>query len=220
MDQLEARELRRKAGDLWLMRDVSLVLREGERLAVTGESGAGKTVLLRSLVMLDPLDGGQVRWRGEPVAAHDVPAFRAQCIYLQPKAVFPPGSVRDVLQSPYKLKMHCHRSFDEDRAVQRLRILGRDGAFLNKPTGELSGGESQLVALLRALELDPMVLLLDEPTSAMDGRTVASAEELIAAWLQEDGRRALAIVGHDAAQIARMSDRKILLEAGRMREVA
>ena len=85
-----------------------------------------------------------------------------------------------------------------------LTHLGRDESFLDKPVGELSGGESQLVALLRAVQLDPKVLLLDEPTASLDAEATAAVETLVADWQAESaGARAVVWVSHDTGQAER-----------------
>lgn len=215
---LEAVGLGRKSRDAWLLKDINLALGEGSRVGLTGPSGSGKTVLLRSLAMLDPFEQGTIRWQAKEVEPHATPAFRAACIYLQQKPSFQPGSVREVLRFPFSLQIHRSRQFDQAKIVRWLERTGREASFLEKQTTELSGGESQIVALLRALQLDPAVLLLDEPTSALDAYGAGAAEQLIRDWHQANSRRAYIIVGHDPAHIARMSDRQIYLKAGRIEE--
>src|SRR5262245_21533131 len=82
--QIETRNLGRKAADdgVWLIRDVSLVVNPGDRLAIQGSTGAGKTVLLRALAVLDPLQTGSVHWRGRSVASELVPEYRSRVVYL------------------------------------------------------------------------------------------------------------------------------------------
>jgi putative ABC transport system ATP-binding protein len=98
-----------------------------------------------------------------------------------------------------------------------LSQLGRDEAFLGKPVGELSGGESQLVALLRAIQLDPKVLLLDEPTAALDSGATAAVEKLVGNWLAESPRtRATVWVTHAADQARRVAERTIRIDRGKI----
>lgn len=213
---LEGRGIGRRAeGGPWLLQDVSVAVAPGERVAVVGPSGAGKSLLLRSLAGLDPAQAGEVLWHGRVVASNDMPAFRARAVYLHQRAVAFPGSVQDNLRLPFSLTVHAGRTWDRDRAAARLESLGRGPDFLDKPAGDLSGGEAQIVAFLRAIQLDPEVLLLDEPTAALDPDAVGSIEGLVRNWHAEVPGRGLLWVGHDREQARRMADREIRLRAGR-----
>ena len=149
---LHARNLARRHpdGQQWLLDDVSLQLHPGTRLSVTGPSGSGKTLLLRALALLDPLHGGQVCWKGHPVSRDGVPHFRGQAIYLHQRPALLEERVEAALQRPFALAAHRSRQFDTGRITELLGRMGRDADFLDKSVGELSGGETQIVALLRA----------------------------------------------------------------------
>lgn len=218
---LEALQLGRQHpdGQRWLLKNISIEVPAGVTLAVTGASGAGKTLLLRAMAILDPLEFGEVRFRGRSIRRDAVPSFRRQVIYLHQRPVLPGETVADALQRPFGLAVHRHRRFDRDRIVVMLKHWGRDAAFLDKPTADLSGGESQLAALARALQLDPVVVLLDEPTAALDAATTAAVEDYLHRWLADaPSDRAMVWVGHDTAQIRRVADRVLSLEAGRLAE--
>ena len=213
---LEGRGIGRRAeGGAWLLQDVSVAVAPGERVAVVGPSGAGKSLLLRSLAGLDPVQAGEILWHGRAVASEGMPGFRAHAIYLHQRAVVFEGSVEDNLRLPFTLTVHAGRTWDRDRAEGRLESLGRGPDFLDKPARDLSGGEAQIVAFLRAIQLDPEALLLDEPTAALDENAVRSIERLVGAWHAEVSDRALVWVGHDREQARRMADREIRLRAGR-----
>ena len=217
---LEARHIGRRHADghRWLLEDVSLEVRPGERLAVVGASGSGKTLLLRALALLDPLHRGEVLWRGQPVRRDEIPAFRRQAVYLHQRPALPEDTVEAALRRPFSLRCHRQRrQFDRDRIVRQLGQLGRDESFLAKKVADLSGGESQITALLRAIQLDPALLLLDEPTAALDSRTSRAAEQLLVGWIDESPhRRAFVWVSHDAAQAERFVQRSLCVEGGRV----
>jgi putative ABC transport system ATP-binding protein len=217
---LEARNVGRRHpnGQGWLLADVSLAIPAGARLAVAGPSGAGKTLLLRALAMLDPLQGGCVCWQGQAVHRDALPSFRSTVIYLHQRAALVEDTVEAALRRPFDLRVHRRRRFDRGRILDLLGQLGRDESFLEKKSGDLSGGEIQITALLRALQLDPTVLLLDEPTAALDPHTAAAVEELLGRWVGGDGGpRAMVWVCHDAQQAARMAEKTLLMAGGRLK---
>jgi len=208
---------RRPEGAGWLLEDVSLELMPAARLALGGPSGAGKTLLLRALALLDPVDAGEVLFRGRPVRRDQVPQFRSQVIYLHQGPAMLGPTVESSLRVPLSLAIHRGRAFDRARVLGWLAQLGRTEAFLQQAASELSGGERQLVALLRALQLEPDVFLLDEPTAALDSRAAAGVEALLDEWIAaRPQRRALIWVGHDPAQTQRVAQTALWMDRGRL----
>jgi putative ABC transport system ATP-binding protein len=129
------------------------------------------------------------------------------------------GTVEEYLQFPYELAAHRERAFDRQRVVELLETLGRDASFLEKQQGDLSGGETQLAALLRVVQLGPEVLLLDEPTAALDAAATRQVEALVSAWYDGDpDEHALIWVSHDAEQARRVATRTLRLDQGRLVE--
>jgi putative ABC transport system ATP-binding protein len=214
---LEARQIGRRSspGKGWLLRDVSLSLETGDRLAICGPTGEGKSLLLRALALLDPLDAGEVRWQGEPIVGEQVPNYRRRVIYLHQRPVLFEGSVESNLQEPFALQLHQAESFDLGRIHDLLARLGCEPSFLAKSSRDLSGGESQIVALLRAIQLDPTVLLLDEPTASLDPAGTHAVEQLVSTWLEESAfTRAVIWVSHDAQQAGRVARRVLSMRDG------
>ena len=208
---------RRSGSDAWLIRDVSVAVGFGERLGVLGPSGAGKTLLLRAIALLDPLDEGSVRWDDRIVRGEAMPGYRKRVVYLHQRPALLEGTVEDNLRYPFTLRTHRDRSFDPGLAESLLGRLGREPGFLAKSSRDLSGGESQLAGLIRALLLDPAVLLLDEPTASLDPATTGAVEGLLGEWLAaRPDHRALVWVSHDADQARRMTGRRVYLRAGRL----
>lgn len=196
-----------------LWQGVHLQLRAGESVAVTGPSGVGKTVFLRVLAGLRPADGGVVCFAGRSLEAWTMPQYRAQVMYVSQRPVFPEGTVAAALRAPFSLRVHRGRSWPEQTVRQVLHALSMSGTFLDQATADLSGGQAQVAALVRALALEPSVLLLDEPTAALDPERTQRVEALLASWLQARPARACVWVSHDAAQVARVASRVLELAA-------
>ncbi|MGI4857872.1 MAG: ABC transporter ATP-binding protein [Janthinobacterium lividum] len=184
---LEARRLTRRdpLHRRTILQSADFRLRDRDRVAVTGPSGAGKSVFLRLLACLDPLDEGELLWRGTAIAPADIPAYRGHVAYVAQKPAVLDGSVEDNLRYPFSLKVHRHRRFDRDRAAELAAQAGRDADFLDKRASELSGGEAQIMSLIRVLQLAPDVLLLDEPTASLDPDSARRVETLVTAWFEE-----------------------------------
>lgn len=216
---LEARGISRRrptTSEEWLLEDIWLSIEAGRRLALVGPTGAGKTILLRALAVLDPIDAGEVFWSGQAVPDADVPEFRRRVVYLHQRPVLIEGTVEDNLRLPFRFASSTS-PYDRSQVQRMLSTLGREAPFLDRTTRNLSGGEAQIVALLRALQLDPAVLLLDEPTAALDSETVASIETLVERWFREGvSTRATLWVSHDAAQAMRVADQTVRLQDGRL----
>jgi putative ABC transport system ATP-binding protein len=216
---VEARDLERRTPDSrkHLLREISLSIQAGERLAIVGATGSGKTLLLRSLALLDPIDGGEVLWKGNPIEASDIPCYRSQVIYLHQRPALIGATVEACLRQPFSLRTHRVGAYKRDQAVALLESLDRNGEFLSKACRDLSGGERQLAALVRAMLLDPAVLLLDEPTTALDATAVVAAEALVHAWITESAdARAIVWVTHDARQVQRTADRVVTMQSGQL----
>ncbi len=219
---LEARNIGRKTVEgIWLLREVSLKVQNADRWAITGPTGSGKTLFLRALSLLDDIDEGEILWNGHSVEKLDVPFYRRNVIYLHQRPVLFEGSVEDNLRLPFSLlvtdQSEKKREFDRTWIVKMLAELGRDESFLSKKADDLSGGEAQITALLRAVQLQPTVLMLDEPTAALDAPSVTAIETLVDRWLTEPNQqRACIWVSHDQKQIKRIADKTIRLQQGRI----
>jgi len=211
---LQADDIGRTDADgRWLIRHVSVAISAGERWAVTGPTGSGKTVFLRALAMLDPIDEGRITWKGNLIIDEEIPQFRRDVVYLHQRPALLTGTVEQNLQLPFRLAQADNAEFNRDAAVSLLDQLGRDADFLQKSSEDLSGGESQIVALLRAMQVNPSILLLDEPTSALDADATLAVENLISQWLKESPTtRATLWVTHDTEQLPRIADRVLKLE--------
>ena len=200
----------------------------GQVTVLTGASGSGKSVLLRVLAGLLPMSGGNVRLRSDDQSTssaycsiHDTAPiqWRTHVALLAQHPQLLEGSVLENLQMPYQLQAHQHLDFDIDWHIAQLEQLQRSADFLQQEVYHLSGGERQLVNTLRLLQLNPRVLLLDEPTAALDSDTSAQLVNLLMNWLQADKQRTLLWVTHDTQDIMPLADQHWQMQAGALTEI-
>ena len=196
-----------EAGGKALLAGLGIDLAPGDLLALRGPSGCGKTTLLRAINGLSDALAGTVRLDGEAPADIGWPVFRRRVILVEQRAVLLEGSVRTNLERPFGYHS-AGDGFPHERSLELLQRLGLTGDHLNQEARSLSEGEQQRVSLVRALLLDPSVLLLDEPTSALDESTVTRVEALIRDEAERRGLSAL-IVTHDRIQAERWCHRTI-----------
>ncbi|ANX05378.1 ABC transporter ATP-binding protein [Immundisolibacter cernigliae] len=220
---IEAVSLATLAGGRVLHRDLSLTVHRGEVLAVVGGSGSGKTVLLRTLSLLQPPAGGQLTVLGQDAARLDAGGLRAlrRCIGIlfQQGALFTGLSVLDNVCLP--LAEYTGLSLADRRELGMLRLgqAGLPADAAGKFPDELSGGMIKRAALARALALDPELLFLDEPSAGLDPVTAAGLDELLGDLRDLLGLTVL-MVTHDLDSIARVSDRVAFLGRGALLAVA
>ena len=216
-------------GDRWVVRDVSLPVRQGEVLALIGASGSGKTTLLRSLNRLTEVTAGagragSITLDGEEIHELEVNQLRRRVsmVFQQPNPF--PMSILDNVA--YALAEHPGHGRRRRRRTPELEAtaadaLRRAGLYdevaddLNRPALRLSGGQQQRLCIARALAANPEVLLLDEPCSALDPISTATIEELIVG-LRESV--AIVIVTHNLQQAQRVADHVAFMHLGELVE--
>ena len=209
---LEARGLSFRIDSRTLWQGFELMLQAGERLGITGPSGSGKTLLLRTLAGLEPLQSGELLLDGRAMAHWSTPEFRAQVLYVPQRPAWREGTVDAALRAPFAFDVRRGHGFPDKLARKLLHAVGRGEDFLKQPTERLSGGEAQIAAVVRALLIEPKVLLLDEPTASLDRATACAIEDLIMHWVSASPDRAYIWTSHDRTQLERISDRLLTLE--------
>jgi putative ABC transport system ATP-binding protein len=183
-----------------VLRGLSLAIEPGAT-AVLGPSGSGKSTLLRLLNRLADPDAGSVRFHGDDVRGLDPLELRRRAV-LVPQLPAPlPGSVADNVRYGPGLQG------DEVDPLGPLEQAGLDASYAERDAARLSVGEQQRVMLARALALDPEVLLLDEPTAALDDRAKRGVEETLASL-----PCSTVLVTHERAQAERLAQRVVELD--------
>jgi ABC-type iron transport system FetAB ATPase subunit len=182
-----------------VLRHLTLAIEPGAT-AILGPSGCGKSTLLRLLNRLADPDRGSVRFHGDDVRALDPLELRRRAV-LVPQLPAPlPGSVADNVRYGPGLRG------EHPDPVRPLELAGLDASYAERDAARLSVGEQQRVMFARALALDPEVLLLDEPTAALDDETKAGVERTLGSL-----PCATVLVTHDRGQAGRLAERVIEL---------
>lgn len=176
---------------------INLALPPSGISALVGPSGSGKSTLLRLCNRLELPTAGTISYRGQPMADLDPLSLRREVGMVFQKPVLFPGTVRDNLAE-------ADGVLDDAAYGQVLKRVALEESFLERPADELSGGEAQRACLARALVASPTALLMDEPTSSLDG-VAAQHLEGLARQLAEDGIPVV-WVSHDLEQVERIAD--------------
>jgi putative spermidine/putrescine transport system ATP-binding protein len=211
---VELTGLRRTFGTVHALDDLDLSIAPGELVALLGPSGCGKTTALRVLAGLEDADSGQVLVGGKDVTG--LPANRRDMgMVFQAYSLFPHLSALDNVQFGMRLR---GRRKPAGRAREMLDLVGI-GAFGDRFPHQLSGGQQQRVALARALAIEPQVLLLDEPLSALDAKVRVQLRDEIRRIQTSVGTTTL-FVTHDQEEALAIADRVGVMRAGRLEQLA
>lgn len=209
-------DLQKSHGSTFTLHVHQLDVRRGEVLGLLGPTGAGKSTLLQLLVGLETPTSGDIRFDGSPFISTDLPLpTRRRMTLLHQRPVLLTGSVRLNVEYGLRLRGSQDRSRKVEGVLDRLGLT----KIALQSAQTLSGGQVQLVALARALVIEPEVLLLDEPTAHLDPAHVALVEKTIRE-LQQERRTTIVWATHHLFQARRVAVRTALLLNGQLAEVA
>lgn len=216
---IKVRDLVVGFGDQNVLDHLDLDVRAAEILGVVGASGAGKSVLLRTIIGLLPRRRGAIEVLGIDLA-HASEAERRALerrwgVLFQQGALFSSLTVRQNVQFPMRENLDISQKLMDEMALAKLEMVGLAPQDLEKFPSELSGGMTKRVALARALALDPEILFLDEPTSGLDPISAGDFDELIRT-LQQTLEITVFMVTHDLESLYTACDRIAVLADGKV----
>ena len=215
---IETKSLIKSFGALRVLNGVSIQVHQGEALAIIGPSGGGKSTFLRCLNLLETPDGGDVIFEGQKInqKGTDVDKYRQKMgMVFQHFNVFPHMTVQEnITLAPTMLKKKTKTEADEKALylLERIGLLDKKDEYPRK----LSGGQKQRLAIVRALAMEPDVMLFDEPTSALDPEMVGEVLDLIRALVE--GGMTSVIVTHEMGFAREVSDRILFMSEGQIVE--
>ena len=215
---IETKGLKKSFGDNHVLKGVDLQIHQGEALAIIGPSGGGKSTFLRCLNLLEEPDGGDVIFEGQKInrKGTDVDVYRQKMgMVFQHFNVFPHMTVKEnITLAPVLLKKKTKAEADAKALslLERVGLLDKKDEYPRK----LSGGQKQRLAIVRALAMEPDVMLFDEPTSALDPEMVGEVLDLIRALVK--GGMTTVIVTHEMGFAREVSDRILFMSDGQIVE--
>jgi len=216
---ISVRDLTVGFGDATVLDRASLDVFEGEILGFVGGSGAGKSVLMRTIIGLLPKRNGSIEVFGTDLAAVDADERRAierrWGVLFQQGALFSSLTALQNVQFPIREYLNLSPRLNEEIALAKLEMVGLNADVRGKYPSELSGGMVKRVALARALALDPDIVFLDEPTSGLDPIGAAEFDALIRT-LQRTLGLSVFMVTHDLDSLHTVCDRIAVLSEGRV----
>jgi oligopeptide/dipeptide ABC transporter ATP-binding protein len=212
----------RTIGHVHAVDDVSLRVAEGETVGIVGESGCGKTTLSRAIVRLVDATGGAIRFRGRDITRAGrrelAPVRReVQMVFQDPQSSLNPRKrVGQIVEAPLR-RQGIRGSELRERVRMLLERVGLNPEHVNRFPHEFSGGQRQRIGIARALAVEPRLVMLDEPVSALDVSIQAQVVNLLDD-LQDDFGLSYVFVAHDLSVVRHVSDRIVVMYLGKVVE--
>lgn len=209
---IDVKNLKKDFNGLQVLRGVNLTINKGDCVVLVGPSGCGKSTFLRCLNHLEEPDGGEIIFNGKPVTDHDIDHVRQKMgMVFQHFNLFPHLTVKkNITLAPVRLGLMTQTEADKKamELLERIGLADKADVYPNM----LSGGQKQRIAIVRALAMNPDVLLFDEPTSALDPEMVGEVLELMKELAR--GGMTMVCVTHEMGFAREVANRIIFIDEG------
>ena len=215
---IEVKDLHKNFGSLTVLQGITETIRQGDKAAIIGPSGSGKSTFLRCLNLLEKPTGGEIWFEGRNIAAKgcDIDVMRQRMgMVFQHFNLFPHMTIlKNITLAPVSLKLQTQAQAEEKAhsLLDRIGLSDKAGTY----PAMLSGGQKQRVAIVRALAMNPKVMLFDEPTSSLDPEMVGEVLDLIREVALEG--MTMVIVTHEMGFAREVANRVMFMDEGRIVE--
>lgn len=200
-----------------VIKDLNLTIEQGEFITLLGESGCGKTTLLKMINRIVPFDTGYLRIKGKPLSEWNTVQLRRNIGYvIQQIGLFPHMQIWENISYVLDLEGESETK-RKKRAQELIELVGLPQEFLYRYPRQLSGGQKQRVGVARALAANPDIILMDEPFGAVDERTRAQLQKQLK-HIHEQYQQTILFVTHDIQEALLLGTRTVLLNEGRIEQ--
>lgn len=215
-----------KSSNLTVLKDIDFFLSKGENLGIIGESGSGKSTLARIIAGLEQPDKGEIFWEGQKLSFPRKPnPFHIQMVFQDPFASLnPKQKIKTILQEPLIINTSLNKKQRLTKIVSWLEALNLSSSVLERYPHQFSGGQRQRIALARAFLLEPKLIILDEPVSALDVSVQAQILSLLKK-LQKEKQLSYFFISHDLAVVRYLCEdilvifKGLLVEKGKVETI-
>lgn len=212
---IEFKQVSKKFKDTTVLKEISFEIEKGKLVVLVGLSGCGKTTTLKMINRLIPATSGTITINGGDISKKDKIKLRRNIGYvIQQTGLFPHMTIRENIEIIPRAEEKPEEEITK-RTSELMDMVGMDDSFLDRYPNELSGGQQQRVGVARAFALDPDIILMDEPFSALDPITRNSLQEELVS-LQAKVKKTIVFVTHDMSEAIKIADKICIMDKGKI----